>query len=239
MAKKNKTYKKMMQQQKVANKRKEKIVSIFVGVVVLAAIVLLVSFLRGAVNSGEIPSAENRPFTGPEDAQIVFLEFGCYTCPLTKQFNLNVVNRLIEEFGDEVKFVFRTVPIARNIGSELAATAARCADEQGLFWEYSDLLFASSSYTRQTMLEFGNRLNLDISSFEECLDSGRYSEEIREDLRDARRAGINITPTVFINDVRITGIHDISLYRRVINDLKLMQEWLINNKIYKSFLTLL
>ena len=218
--KKDKTFKKMQQQQKQSEKSKQKAkkyVFWTLSIIVVITVIWLIS--QSGLTSRETPSSENRPFVGPENAEIVFLEFGCYTCPFTKQFNLQVMNQLIDEYSDRVKFVYRSVPITQNIGSELAAQAGKCAFEQGDFFEYSNYVFETNTYTRDNLVGFAREMNFNIAEFEECLDSQKYRDEVREDIRAARRAGVTITPTVFINDVRITGVHDISLYRRVLNDM--------------------
>lgn len=218
--KKDKTYKKLKQQEKQKSQKKQKVktyATVAGFILVIIAIFYLLSMVTGSKNY--VPKHDDRPSIGPEDSKVVFLEFGCYTCPFTKQFNLQVVNQLIEEYGDRVKFTFRSVPIARNIGSETAALAAKCADDQGKFWEFSDLVFASNSYTTDTMVGFANQLELDGVQFRECLSSRKYEAELSEDISEARKAAITVTPTVFINNVRINGVHDISLYRRVLDDM--------------------
>ncbi|MFT4260812.1 MAG: DsbA family protein [Candidatus Woesearchaeota archaeon] len=217
--KKDKTYKKLKQQERQKQKRKDTLTKAGVGVlaiIFLVGIITLFSYAGGSQNY--IPGHDDRPGVGPEDAEIVFLQFGCYTCPFTKQFNLQVANQLIEEYGDRVRFVYRSVPITRTIGSELAAQAGKCADDQGLFLEYSNLIFASNSYTTDTFRSFAQQLNMDVDEFIECLSSGKYADEVAEDVAESRRAAITVTPTVFIDGVRINGVHDITLYRRVLND---------------------
>ena len=217
--KKDKTYKKLQQQKKLVDQKSQRIkkYSFFsIGVVVIVLFIWFIS--QSGIGARETPSSENRPFVGPEDAEIVFLKFGCYTCSFTKQFNSQVMNRLIDEYSDRVKFVYRSVPLSNIAGANLAAQAGKCAFEQGDFFEYSNFIFETNTYTQDNLVSFARQMDFDITAFEECLDSQRFADEVREDLRDARRAGVTVTPTVFINDVRINGVHDISLYRRVLND---------------------
>jgi protein-disulfide isomerase len=217
---KDKSYKKLKQKEKLESQKKQKLKSyVFIASAILVVVVIfyLLSLVTGSKNY--VPNHDDRPSIGPEDASVVFLEFGCYTCPFTKQFNLQVVNQLIEEYGDRVKFVYRSVPIARTIGSDLAALAAKCADDQGKFWEYSNLVFGSNIYTTETFTRFAGQLDLDVEEFNQCLSSRKYATELSEDISEARKAAITVTPTVFINGVRINGVHDITLYRRVLNDM--------------------
>ena len=218
--KKDKSYKKLLKEQKLKQKKLDTIKRtgfILLGILMVVGIFYLISNVTGSTSY--VPSHDDRPFIGPEDAEIVFLEFGCYTCPFTKQFNLQVMNQLIEEYSDRVRFVYRSVPISRNIGSDLAAMAGKCANDQDLFWEYSDLLFQTSIYTTQNLVSLASQLNMNVTVFEECLSSEKYREEVNQDQREARRAQITMTPTVFINEVRINGLHDISLYRQVLNQM--------------------
>ena len=183
----------------------------------LVVIIIVAVWIYFASRPAYIPQPAG-PSSGPDDAQVVFLQFGCFTCPLTQQFNLNVLPTLMEEYGDEVKFVFRSVPIYSNQGAGEAHVASKCADDQGFFWEYSQSLFRGGPYTQQSLITRAVDMGMDEDEFAACLNSGIYEEVVREDYLAAQRARITLTPTVFINDVRLNGAFEIGLYRRVLDD---------------------
>jgi protein-disulfide isomerase len=80
-----------------------------------------------------------------------------------------------------------------------AAEASRCAGDQGKYWEMHDQLFANSGALEiADLVRHATTLNLDLIKFQECMDSGRYANEIRKDLMEGQKAGVRGTPTFFI-----------------------------------------
>ena len=92
------------------------------------------------------------------------------------------------------------------VGGDQAALASECADEQGEFWPYHDLLFQEQeSLNVRDLKEKAGRIGLDQPSFNECLDTGRYTEQVQNDVAIGRAAGVSGTPALFVNGVRIQG----------------------------------
>ena len=103
--------------------------------------------------------------------------------------------------------------------SQKAAEAAECADEQGQFWEYHDLLFANQeSLDIGSLKQYAADLNLDITAFKECLDSGKYSDEVRKDFLDGQAAGVSGTPAFFINGKQLSGAQPLSAFQAIIDE---------------------
>ena len=87
-----------------------------------------------------------------------------------------------------------------------AAEATECADDQGKFWEYHDLLFANPSALDVDSLKgYAGQLGLDTGTFDECLDSGEQSSEVEKDSEDGRASGVTGTPAFFINGEFVSG----------------------------------
>lgn len=110
----------------------------------------------------------------------------------------------------QVQFVHRSV--AWNPDSQRAAEAAECADEQGAFWEYSDLLFANRArlpaavaFGKPYLEAYAAALNLDGGAFFACLDSDRYASAVRASTGAAEAAGVRATPTFLINGEMVEG----------------------------------
>ena len=217
--KKDKTLKKQRRLERERALKKKKVYTYSVYTVLsLIVFYLVYLWISSALAPQYIPEVEDRPFTGPEDADVVFFEFGCFTCPLTRDFNLNIVPTLIEEYSDKVKFVFSAAPIYSNPGAEDAAIAGYCANEQDLFWDYAERLFRLNSYDRASLIREAEALDMDINSFSACIDERRYADQVRRDHNDRRKARIGVTPTVFVNNVKIDGAVDLNIYRRLLDD---------------------
>lgn len=95
--------------------------------------------------------------------------------------------------------------------STQAAEAAECANEQGQFWQFHETIFANQrgenlgAFRDVALKAFAAALGLDEAEFERCLDSGRYRSVVQLDVQEARRRGVQSTPTIFINDQMVQG----------------------------------
>ena len=99
-----------------------------------------------------------------------------------------------------MKYLFFDFPLESIHKNALkAAEASRCAGEQGKYWEMHDQLFANSTALEMIDLaRYATALNLDLIKFQECMDSGRYANEIRKDISEGQKAGVRGTPTFFV-----------------------------------------
>jgi protein-disulfide isomerase len=90
--------------------------------------------------------------------------------------------------------------------AQKAAEATECADEQGKFWEYHDLVFANQSAIDVDSLKgYAEQLGLDTATFNDCLDNGEQSAEVEKDVQDAQSYGASGTPAFFINGRLVSG----------------------------------
>jgi protein-disulfide isomerase len=99
-----------------------------------------------------------------------------------------------------VKYLFFDFPLESIHKNALkAAEASRCGGEQEKYWEMHDQLFANSTALETAdLVRYATALNLDLLKFQECMDSGKYTNEIRKDLADGQRVGIRGTPSFLI-----------------------------------------
>jgi protein-disulfide isomerase len=159
------------------------------------------------------------PAQGPEqpDARLVVVEFADFQCPYSKDEAL-VVRTLMQKYGDKVRFEFRDYPIEELHPDAIqAAVAARCAQEQGKFWEYHDKLFVNSpSLTKQMLLQFATEIGLDSEQFSRCLSSQRYRPAVESDMTKAQSLGIQGTPTFYLNGSRVDGAIPMDVFENLI-----------------------
>jgi protein-disulfide isomerase len=160
--------------------------------------------------------AEN-PSIGSPDAPITIIEFGDFRCSYCKRFYDQTLNPLLEQYGDQVRFVYRDYPIL-GPDSTLAAMAGECADDQGKFWDFHDLIYADQVLTRDQFLEYAATLEMDVDAFTNCLDEGTHTAEIQADYQAGSSVGVGGTPTFFINGRMLVGAQPISTFSTMIED---------------------
>lgn len=111
-----------------------------------------------------------------------------------------------QQYVESGKAKLEAKPIA-ILGNEslLAAQAAKCADDQGRFWDFYDILFAnqkqesSGAFSSDNLKRFAAALGLDAASFGSCLDSGKYANRVKQDTAAAKGQGVSSTPTIRVN----------------------------------------
>jgi protein-disulfide isomerase len=163
-------------------------------------------------------SADDDPALGSTDAPIVMIQFGDYIDPYSKRFANETLPRILEAYGDQLRFVYRDMPILGE-PSVQAALAAECADDQGSYWDYHDKLVASSvSLNREQFIEFAEEIGISVPTFTACLDNERHLEEVNSDYADAAALGITGVPTFFINGRAITGALRFEAFARVLDE---------------------
>lgn len=154
---------------------------------------------------------------GPKDAAVTIVEFSDFQCPFCRTV-VATVKEVMRQYPGRVRWAFRDFPIASlHPKAPKAAEAARCAGEQGKFWEYHDLLFDSQAQATQADFKrFADQLKLDPKSFGLCLDSGRHRAAVQSDVDDGTRLGITGTPSFFINGRPMVGAQPLETFRRII-----------------------
>jgi Na+/H+ antiporter NhaA len=147
---------------------------------------------------------------GPEDAPVTLVEYGDFECPYCGQAE-PVIRELLTSFGDDVRYVWRHLPLNDVHGSaQLAAEAVEAAGAQGAFWEmYDALLSHQDDLTPQGLSRIANDLGLDLERFWDEIRRHEYAPRVAEDVASADASGVSGTPTFFINGRRHQGAYDI------------------------------
>ncbi len=161
----------------------------------------------------------NDPSIGGKNAKVVIIVFSDYLCPYCARF-AEVEKAILEKFGDKVLFVHKDFPI-HGIVAIKAAEAARCAGEQGKYWQYHNLLFENQQkWMENTSLfyTYAKELGLNITKFKECMKSDKYLQEIERDIKEGRKYGVTGTPTIFVNGWRINGYISLKTLTRIIEE---------------------
>jgi protein-disulfide isomerase len=173
------------------------------------------------------------PAVGSPDAAVVLVEFGDYQCPFCRRHLEQAGQRLHAEWVQKGRllYVFEDFPVeGKHPFASAAAEAARCADDQGRYWEMRNVLYgAQKALHRELLHAHARSAGLDESRFVRCLDSGRHSEPVARSRQLGRSLGVRGTPSFFLGlnrgggrvevTRRITGAVEYDTFEREIRDL--------------------
>jgi Na+/H+ antiporter NhaA len=147
---------------------------------------------------------------GPAEAPVTLVEYGDYECPYCGRAE-PVVRALLDSFGDEVRYVWRHLPLSDvHPSAQMAAEAAEAAAAQGAFWQMHDrILRHQGGESADDLMHYAEELGLDTDRFWDELRRRQYADRVAEDVASADASGVAGTPTFFINGRRHHGAYDI------------------------------
>jgi protein-disulfide isomerase len=161
---------------------------------------LLQTRMRVTPAQNAVLDLAGRPSRGESNAKLTLIEFLDYECPYCGRFSRETLPEIDREYiqTGKVKYVVMNLPLeVMHKSAFKAAEAAACAGEQGKFWEMHDRLYANQGALDQWK-SHAEAIGLDVSKFEECLNSGRQAAQIRSDMAEAQKAGMTGTPGFFL-----------------------------------------
>jgi protein-disulfide isomerase len=155
---------------------------------------------------------------GDPKAPVTIVEFSDFQCPYCKKSE-STLHELLAKYNGRVKLAYLDFPLREiHPQAEIAAEAARCAGEQGKFWEYHDALYADQSKLDGIgLLAHARALHLDEKSFQACLDSGKFKSKIEADLAQGSKVGVAGTPGFFVNGVFLSGARPQADFEKIID----------------------
>ena len=160
---------------------------------------------------------------GDASAKVSVVEFADFECPACAVQESALTQILSGYPTSEVRFSFRNFPLAQHKNAQIAATAAEAAGAQGKYWQMHDLLFAHQSswvsgapafktyvQAETVFVQYATDLGLNIDLFKSALESRMYDAKLSRDLADAKKLGIDSTPTYYVDGTKIEGLSTLS-----------------------------
>ncbi|NPA26562.1 MAG: DsbA family protein [Chloroflexi bacterium] len=241
----------LLERRRRARRRKQMaLLGAIAGVVLLfvAGIIWYQQSTRPRVDTQGIIKPEPKPYyetlahgnvLGDPNAPITIVEFSDFQCPHCQHFYHEVEPKLIEALVLPGKAKFQYRSMGKFIGEEslLAAEAMYCAEEQGAFWPYHDILFLNApqqgkdtgAYSIDRLIAMAEVLGLDTKAFAQCLKEHRYRERAEQDKLDGFTYGVQGTPTfIFLNEngemvYRIDGAAGVEEFIKAVEELTQQQ----------------
>lgn len=174
-------------------------------------VLVLTALSLAACSSAEItPQAS----LGKPDAPVLIEEFSDFQCPACGQITLQIEEMILKN-PNLARLQFYHFPLNYHKNAFLAAEAAECANDQGKFWEFSELNFKNqSNLTLDNLKTFAKNLNLDQSLFDDCLDNHKKRDLIKANIAEGKRRQLAYTPSIYVNGelVQWAGIEVFEAY---------------------------
>jgi len=179
---------------------------------------------------GTISTAMGSPILGDPSAPITIVEFGDYQCEQCYAWFHETKPTIVQDYIDTGKANLVFVDLA-FLGKDSipASMATYCAEDQGMYWEYHDLLYTSQESVdggwanSERLKAFAFSLDLDMELFESCLDSGKYSKRVQYNIQQAKENGVRGTPGFFIvgtnEQIQIGGAQPFSVFKQILDSM--------------------
>ena len=167
---------------------------------------------RYAVNTG------GAPVKGDPKARLAIVEFSDFQCPFCSRV-APTLKQIEEEYGDQVRLVFKHLPLSIHPKAPAAHAAAEAAHRQGKFWEMHDKIFADQrGMSPEKYEEYASEIGLDLGRFKEDVASSDVKKRIDEDTQEAAKLGVTGTPAFFVNGRFLSGAQPFDSFKKLIDE---------------------
>lgn len=201
--------------------------NILIGIVALLVLVLGFFFFKsrptqppsGPKAESAALAREDSNTVGPEDAQVVLVEFVDYQCPACAYVH-PAVKQILSDNPGEIRVVVRNWPLAQHKNARIAAQAAEAAAEQGKFWQMHDALlirqkeWSESDRALDMFVGYAEEIGIDdLSTFKQAVQSSKFEEKIKRDEADAKQLALPGIPYFFVNNDGVAYTQDLEEFK--------------------------
>jgi protein-disulfide isomerase len=164
-------------------------------------------------------SVNGAPFKGAEKAVVTIVKFEDFQCPFCKQAQ-PALGQIFSRYNGKIRLVHKDLPLdSIHPDARRSAEAARCAGDQGKFWEYHDVLYANSPRANFDELKtYAKSIGLDLTSFDQCFSRRKHKTAVEKDSEEGSRLGLTGTPAFFINGRELSGAQPVEAFAQIIDE---------------------
>ena len=164
---------------------------------------------------------------GDANAPVTIVEFSDYQCPFCRRAFEDAEKKVIENYVNtgKVRIYFKDFPLSFHPDAPAAANAARCAGEQGKYWEMHDAIFVGQgpaelgtvAINASVYTTYAKEMGLKEPQFTQCVQSDKYASEVQADTAQGIAAGVSGTPTFFVNNQQVVGAQPYEAFKAAID----------------------
>ena len=163
-------------------------------------------------------NTEGSPARGPESARVSIIEFSDFQCPFCRRVT-PTMDKLTTEYGDQVRIVFKNLPLSIHSNAPAAHAAAEAAHRQGKFWEMHDRIFADQRNLAPEVFEgYAEDMGLDMDRYRADVASSDVKKRIGADMEEAQKLGVTGTPGFFVNGRFVSGAQPFETFKRMVDE---------------------
>jgi protein-disulfide isomerase len=161
---------------------------------------------------------KDSPAKGPEDAKVTVVEFSDFQCPFCSRVTPTLA-QVEKEYGDQVRIVFKHLPLRMHSKAAAAHAASEAAHRQGKFWEMHDAIFANQrEMSPEKYVEYAGAMGLDVERFNRDVAAAEVKQKVDADAKEAAALGVTGTPGFFINGRYLKGARPFSSFKEMIDE---------------------
>lgn len=164
---------------------------------------------------------DNENIKGDKEAKATLIEYSDFQCPACGSY-YPILKKVAEDMENQVRFAYRHFPLPQHKNAKLAAAVAEAAGKQGQFWEMHDLIFQNQSDWSEEknaaviFAQYAQDLQLDLAKFKTDIASEEIKAKIENDYKSGVKAGVNSTPSFFLNGEKMTNPHNYDEFKNAI-----------------------
>ncbi|MBL4687642.1 MAG: thioredoxin domain-containing protein, partial [Nannocystaceae bacterium] len=165
------------------------------------------------------------PIRGRADAPVTIVMYSDFECPYCLQGHQTMA-ALADAYRNQIRFAYKPYPLPFHAQAIYAALAVRSAQAQGKFWKFHDRLYQQEGLSPQILARYAMESGMDVEALRRDLAALEYGPEVSRDMRQARRLGVDSTPTFFVNGREMSGAQPAEAFVQVIDaELALARKW--------------
>ncbi len=159
------------------------------------------------------------PSRGPENAKVTVVEFSDFHCPFCKRVQPTLV-QLMAKYPKDVRLVYKHMPLDQlHPQARRAAEASWCAQQQGKFWEYHDVLYSGGpDGTDPTLTAAATRVGLNLGAYQQCMASGQAAAAVQKQVEEGVKYGVQGTPGFFVNGRFVNGAVPLDAFVQIVDE---------------------
>ena len=172
---------------------------VIVGVFIIIGVVLIFSGEEDQAEVSVLDFREDDIVYGNSESDVWVIEYSDFQCPACGVLSV-VMKKVREESGEDIGFVHRNFPLSYHPMAYLAAEAVEAAGVQGKYIEMHDLIFSNQqNISEETIMGYAESLDINMAKFEDDFLNHKFTDQVDRDIDSGKEAGVNATPTLYIN----------------------------------------